>query len=804
MMLTPVSPHRVSPELEAIWQKHAAHIAWSTTSPKDPEFHPTIVSGEGRIHALSPPPRVRKIIKRAKSVQLLAVAPSTSNSNRRLERIREDDDDDDCEPMRRASSSDDHRVLGKVGEDRDGGRQDPLAHLREKARNRKRMTAQARRRSASASDLRNSMHPMHNSRESGLGDPAVVVTAAARPFLISHSRQGSGSSTSTVTMAPSSDWTRPSSSTTEEDARISISSTAYNASSNMSHRHNSAADRTSFIDLLSPQESHFPIMSSPPSASQPPSSRTTSYASNNLSINSNTNVRSRSRSPKPPVPTSPKPDFAYRSSPNLALRRASPHGDLPPTTNYLQPETRAELVKKSRKLAQLFGQTPGAGVMPTSLPSYLDLPPSPRTRHMRGAMSVSESSQDHHQKPLPASPSGMERRHSTSIPPDDVYIEVGSERTSQVSHPYSRLPNGAESPQTSFIDLSDEEDDSNRRFDRPPSPSTHSLFESLSPDEQQEEIRRRKRDKLAKLHRFLGSRVPANLVLGLDETALTLPPLPPTPTCAMDSPDDKKVWLRRRRSSSVAAFPAWSDEVDRVKDDLNDREKAINVRRGKKMEKTLYHTRYGPSPSVLELPRADPTLLPAKFGRRTPPETGPSPPPSPKNLAKLRSKRNSRPSTAESSRHLLSQGSVSEDSHPPVRARSGSLVYSHYQHSLKLPLPQHLDPTTPTERRLSARSERRRSLPARTSTTSLASEYSLAESISSPKAEVTDFQLRRRRAAKLTAFFGVDYRDLIRDVLDSIENGLEHERKHGTINPEEAEDLLQRLRQIKTKRDGIF
>lgn len=403
------------------------------------------------------------------------------------------------------------------------------------------------------------MHPTEHSRGSGPCDPGVVVTAGARPFLISHN--------STMT-----------------DARISIGSTA-SSNTTMSYRH---ADRTSFIDLLSPQESHFPLMSSSATASQHSSSRTTSYASNNLSIvSNNSNVRSRSRSPKPPVPTSPKPDFAYRSSPNLALRRTSPNADRPPTTNYLQPETRAELVKKSRKLAQLFGQTPGAGVMPNSHASFLDLPPSPRTRHMRGAMSVSEASQD--QKPLPASHSAMERRHSTSIPPDDFYIEVGSERTSQVSHPYSR-PNGAESPPTSFIDLSDEEDDSNGPFcapGTPPSPSTRSLFESLSPDEQQEEVRRRKREKLAKLHRFLGSRVPANLVLGLDEAALSLPPLSPVPPPSeMESPsDDKKAWLRRRRSSSVAAFPAWSDDVDRVKDDLNEREKAINVRRGKKMEK---------------------------------------------------------------------------------------------------------------------------------------------------------------------------------------------------------------------------
>jgi hypothetical protein len=67
----------------------------------------------------------------------------------------------------------------------------------------------------------------------------------------------------------------------------------------------------------------------------------------------------------------------------------------------------------------------------------------------------------------------------------------------------------------------------------------------------------------------------------------------------------------------------------------------------------------------------------------------------------------------------------------------------------------------------------------------------------------------------------VDYRDLIRDVLDSIESGLEHEQRRGAIRPEEAEvrltdlwpvipgltlvpqDLLRKLRNIKTKRDGL-
>jgi predicted secreted protein len=77
-------------------------------------------------------------------------------------------------------------------------------------------------------------------------------------------------------------------------------------------------------------------------------------------------------------------------------------------------------------------------------------------------------------------------------------------------------------------------------------------------------------------------------------------------------------------------------------------------------------------------------------------------------------------------------------------------------------------------------------------------------SITSPKPEITDFQIRRRRVAKLTQFFGVDYRELINDVLESIENGLEHERKRGTLRAEEVEDLLERLRALRVKREGVF
>lgn len=85
--------------------------------------------------------------------------------------------------------------------------------------------------------------------------------------------------------------------------------------------------------------------------------------------------------------------------------------------------------------------------------------------------------------------------------------------------------------------------------------------------------------------------------------------------------------------------------------------------------------------------------------------------------------------------------------------------------------------------------ERRRSLPVRTSIASLGSILSKV-SLDDADVETSNggtFQMRRRRAAKLKQFFGVDYRDLVHDVLDSIETGVELERGRGMIDVEEAE-----------------
>lgn len=81
------------------------------------------------------------------------------------------------------------------------------------------------------------------------------------------------------------------------------------------------------------------------------------------------------------------------------------------------------------------------------------------------------------------------------------------------------------------------------------------------------------------------------------------------------------------------------------------------------------------------------------------------------------------------------------------------------------------------------RNERRRSLPLCPSTSSMRSEYS----ITSPPPEISTFEQKRRRAAKLTNFFGVSHRDIMDGILESIESSVAEERGRGTLNQAQAD-----------------
>lgn len=422
--------------------------------------------------------------------------------------------------------------------------------------------------------------------------------------LISHGQRWSVSSEESA----NSSSTRPAS--TYSPTRISISSTIYPASSSESHTNTLFNDppldptalRVSFMEIYSPTNSQFNIDSSgvgPPAGHiSPIQFAAPDTPSEDDSIDSSFNLDFRIPSPKPPIPTTPKPNF---SRPSLRSKQSSPR-DSPPnestfykpaTTNFLDIDERSDLVRKSRKLARVFGETPNADAMV----------------HQDTGRSVSQSRTSSQRKPKDGVSSSRSRpsaatirRHSMPLTPDAItFVDISSSAHTGPSGPPSshhreelrrkpkqdkaRSDNHQEVNSTrsnspvSFIDLSDELSISKASL----SPS-QSSFDAMSLDPEDED-RRRKRERLAKLHRFLGSKVPAHLVLGFDEDSdATLPPPHRTP-----SPGDvnsRRPWIKRRRSSSVVLHHSnWSGDLGRAKVELDDKEKAINVRRAQKMEK---------------------------------------------------------------------------------------------------------------------------------------------------------------------------------------------------------------------------
>lgn len=242
--------------------------------------------------------------------------------------------------------------------------------------------------------------------------------------------------------------------------------------------------------------------------------------------------------------------------------------------------------------------------------------------------------------------------------------------------------------------------------------------------------------------------------------------------------------------------------------------------------------------------------------------SAPTSPVSRNEKLKHKQSKHSRPGTAESTRRLLGPdggpgGEFAELTFSTSDTASASDVYCHYRSSLIslsnivdnvsflstfgiLDFPyitaiqddknslvelheyinEDLTPVASQDKldwdsRSSVRSARRRSLPSRASTMSLASQYTLTEA----KTEVTPFEVRRRRAAKLSHFFGVSYRNLFGEVLDSIEMGVREEEGKGSLNAEEAkvcfsvlfvvhilimkQDLLAQLSKLKKRRDEL-
>jgi len=51
----------------------------------------------------------------------------------------------------------------------------------------------------------------------------------------------------------------------------------------------------------------------------------------------------------------------------------------------------------------------------------------------------------------------------------------------------------------------------------------------------------------------------------------------------------------------------------------------------------------------------------------------------------------------------------------------------------------------------------------------------------------------------LTNFFGVDHHEIMTDILESIEKGVEEEGSTGRLSHDQVQDLLQKLRKLKNE-----
>lgn len=67
----------------------------------------------------------------------------------------------------------------------------------------------------------------------------------------------------------------------------------------------------------------------------------------------------------------------------------------------------------------------------------------------------------------------------------------------------------------------------------------------------------------------------------------------------------------------------------------------------------------------------------------------------------------------------------------------------------------------------------------------------------------SQFAARRKRAAKLSNFFGVSYRDLFGAVLDILESDVREDKEEGSLSAAETQDLLLKLKKLKAKGEGI-
>ncbi|KAG8784289.1 hypothetical protein FRC15_003534 [Serendipita sp. 397] len=409
--------------------------------------------------------------------------------------------------------------------------------------------------------------------------------------------------------------------------------------------------------------------------------------------------------------------------------------------------------------------------------------------------------------------------------------------------------------------------------------------------------RQRKRQQLAKIHRYLGSKVPAELVVGFSSS--TERPIQST-NVTPNLQEEKK----RRRSSSAAMYPSWDHPSTRPSfnripsDGLSSAERMQKMKSAAKIEQIFGE----PPPRRLSLSLTRPSertrddmFLPQPHsGLHQDPETSSKGYKAQSPFVKRDGRpstggSSSRPSTTQSNTGLISSYNKDMErekrnrknvieveetqvieittSPYPIGTALGSPWEDLYDEVIDIsPLPTSVhgskapvQPGVPTSRQFldyrnslntlhrildqddrqslnelhavldseeeeeghvnldhsslpHGNSDRhRRSPPTEREHKTLQPRISLA-SINTVATDSTygtltpkpmDFQARRKRAAKLTHFFGATYRDLFGEVLDRIERGMLEEAAMGAMSEEEVKDLMKQLDRLKRRHSQL-
>ncbi|KAG8960887.1 hypothetical protein FRC00_013896 [Tulasnella sp. 408] len=386
--------------------------------------------------------------------------------------------------------------------------------------------------------------------------------------------------------------------------------------------------------------------------------------------------------------------------------------------------------------------------------------------------------------------------------------------------------------------------------------------------------RKRRRDRLVKLHRFLGSNVPAEAVLGTDAPGERGLPAPAVDAASDDSDNQcedgvPKWWKGLKKPSTggtelgASSRSDWNRTRTPSQQPMTEQDRALNVRRKAKMEKM-----FGANPPqgmyVLRTKAEEGEISEDEVLDEEPVHL-------PSALNSLEFLRHSHSLNSlnylvdkedrESLRNLFTEFTKQDplsdleedivfappedldeeeddddlrDPRQPKRHtrqpfRRGSVpptITLNLPHSPLLSSPlASLSPTwrsSPISTSSTARLFSGPVSPIGPSTLTKKPSQSSLTSLDADQVAVDGFQQRRKRAAKLTKFFGTDYRSLFGEVLESIESGVRDDQTKGTLTEEEAKarpftchlhlddlltypaELFRKLQRLRAKQDSIL